>query len=40
MIITDGMHMVSTVSARELHEFARSMGITRWYFHRHRRHPR
>lgn len=33
MIIFDGMgHMVSTESAKELHEFARSIGLKReWY---------
>lgn len=39
MILTDGIHLVSTESARELHQFAKALGITRWYFHRHPRHP-
>lgn len=32
MIITDGTHLVSTVSADELHEFAKRIGLHReWY---------
>lgn len=38
MIITDGVHLVSTESVDELHAFATSMGLWRsWY--QNGRHP-
>lgn len=32
MIITDGVHMVSTTSEVELHEFAQRMGLKRYWY--------
>lgn len=39
MIITDGVHMVSTESENELHAFAARMGLKRRWYQRHPRHP-
>lgn len=38
LILTDGVHLISDESIKELHEFAQSMGLKRcWY--RRGRHP-
>jgi len=39
MILTDGVHIVSDTSMVELHEFARSVGLKRHWFHYGSRHP-
>ena len=40
MILTDGIHLVSTESLEELHYFAKVMGLERGRFHGVRkRHP-
>lgn len=33
MIYTDGIHMVSDISLKELHQFAEIIGIKRCWFH-------
>lgn len=39
-IYTDGRHlMTSSRDLRELHRFARRLGLRRAYFQNHRRHP-
>jgi len=39
MIITDGVHMVSTISEGELHNFAACVGLKREWYQNHLRHP-
>lgn len=39
MIITDGVHLVSTESEEELHVFARRIGLKRCWYQNHARHP-
>lgn len=39
MILTDGTHIVSTLSAEELHAFARSIGLKRAWYQPQNRHP-
>jgi len=39
MIITDGVHVVSTESEEELHKFARKVGLKRQWYQNHPRHP-
>lgn len=39
MIITDGVHVVSTESEEELHTFARKVGLKRQWYQNHPRHP-
>ncbi len=41
MIITDGIHVVSTVSLKELHEWAKRNGISRniWFHGTRKGHP-
>jgi hypothetical protein len=39
MIITDGVHLVSTESEDELHQFAQRMGLKRAWYQNHPRHP-
>ena len=39
MIITDGVHVVSTDSEDELHKFARKVGLKRQWYQNHPRHP-
>ena len=39
MIITDGVHLVSTESEDELHRFAQRMGLKRSWYQNHPRHP-
>jgi hypothetical protein len=39
MIITDGVHLVSTDSEQELHSFAHRMGLRRQWYQNHPRHP-
>lgn len=39
MIITDGVHLVSTESEDELHEFAEKLGLKREWYQKHNRHP-
>ena len=36
MILTDGAHLVSTRSCKELHRFAREIGLLREWFQDHR----
>jgi len=38
MIYTDGIHLISTTSPEELHEFAQNIGLKREWFQDHR-HP-
>ena len=40
MIITDGLHLVSTVSEDELHEFAKKIGLRREWYQCHAQHPK
>lgn len=39
MIITDGVHLVSTESEQELHEFAQRIGLKRIWYQNHPTHP-
>jgi hypothetical protein len=39
MILTDGVHLVSDTSLEELHAFAQSMSLKRYWFQVHRSHP-
>lgn len=39
MIYTDGVHIISDRSLRELHAFARKAGIKRCWYHASRNHP-
>lgn len=36
MILTDGIHLVSDTSLRELHAFAQNIGVRRRWFQDHR----
>lgn len=33
MVLTDGVHLVSTAGLQDLHDFAASVGIKRCWFH-------
>lgn len=39
MIITDGIHLISTNSQEELHRFAEGIGLKREWFQDHPKHP-
>lgn len=39
MIITDGVHLVSTESEEELHQFAHRMGLKHSWYQDNGRHP-
>ena len=38
MIYSDGVHLMGD-SENELHKFAESVGLKRWWFQREKRHP-
>lgn len=39
MIITDGKHLSSDLSLKELHVFAYNMGLKREWFQEHKKYP-
>ena len=40
MILTDGIHLVSTVNEEELHKFAQKMGLKRDWYQCHSQNPK